>query len=124
MMKVSKPKKILVVDDDNDIRYLVQVLLTKMGHEVYQASNGAGALEILSEHIPHLVITDAVMPSINGYELLKRIKVRPETSGIPVIMLTAAKDEMDGLTFHPDGYLAKPFSLYEFWEKVGRFLSE
>jgi two-component system, OmpR family, phosphate regulon response regulator PhoB len=124
MMNVCEPKKILVVDDDNDIRYLVQVLLTKMGHEVYQASNGEGALEILSELIPHLVITDAVMPSMNGYELLKRLKVRPETSEIPVIMLTAAKDEIDGLTVHPDGYLAKPFSLFEFWEKVGRFLSE
>jgi len=123
-MKVCEPKKILVVDDDNDIRYLVQVLLNKMGHEVYQASNGAGALEILSEHIPHLVITDAVMPSMNGYELLKRIKVCPETSEIPVIMLTAAKDEIEGLTVHPDGYLTKPFSLFEFWEKVGRFLSE
>ena len=123
-MKVCEPKKILVVDDDNDIRYLVQVLLTKMGHEVYQASNGAAALEILSEQIPHLVITDAVMPSMNGYELLKRLKIRPETSEIPVIMLTAAKDKVDGLTVHPDSYLAKPFSLVEFWEKVGRFLSE
>jgi two-component system, OmpR family, phosphate regulon response regulator PhoB len=102
----------------------VQVLLTKMGHEVYQASNGEAALEILSELIPHLVITDAVMPSMNGYELLKRLKVRPETSEIPVIMLTAAKDKIDGLTVHPDSYLAKPFSLFEFWEKVGRFLSE
>jgi CheY-like chemotaxis protein len=124
MSKVSKPKKVLVVDDDNDIRYLVHVLLSKMGHEVYQASNGLSALEILSEHIPNLVITDAVMPSINGFELIKRLKVRPETSEIPVIMLTAAKEEMEELAVHPDAYLSKPFSIDEFLEKVGRFLSE
>jgi CheY-like chemotaxis protein len=108
---VESKKKILVVDDDADIRLFLAFSLKKSGYEVLQAANGAKALDLLKEHTPDLIITDAMMPVLNGYELIKAIKSEPAIREIPILMLTG-KDGEQAVeeNARPDAYMRKPFA--------------
>lgn len=103
--------KILVVDDEPRIRKLVRDFLTREGYEVLEAGDGAEALHVFNtQHDLNLIILDVMMPKMNGYEVLKKIR---ETSKIPIIMLTAKtseEDELQGFNLGVDEYIGKPFS--------------
>lgn len=103
--------KILVVDDEARLRKLVRDFLTREGYEVFEAGDGIEALEIFRrEEDLKLIILDIMMPRMDGYETLKKIR---ESSKIPVIMLTAKaseEDELQGFNLGVDEYIAKPFS--------------
>jgi two-component system alkaline phosphatase synthesis response regulator PhoP len=105
-------KKVLVVDDEKDILDLLRYNLQKEGYQVQTAANGAEALE-KAKAGPDLVILDLMMPVLDGFETCKRLKANPETSGIPVIFLTARPGEVDeilGLELGADDYIQKPIS--------------
>jgi len=109
-------KKILAVDDERHIVRLVQVNLQKEGFEVATASNGREALEKVAADKPDLVVLDVMMPEMDGFEALKKLKEDPETAGIPVIMLTAKAQDADvfrGWQSGADLYLTKPFNPQE-----------
>lgn len=110
---------ILVADDEKDIRDLIKISLEENGYTVLTAQNGKEAWDILSAQEVHLAILDVMMPVMDGFNLLRKIR---EHSTLPVIFLTARTDEMDkvlGLGLGADDYLAKPFSIAELVARVG-----
>ena len=111
--------KILIADDEADIRNLIKISLEENGYIVMEAKNGKEALDILMSEVIHLAILDVMMPVMDGFNLLRKIR---ECSTIPVIMLTARTDDMDkvlGLGLGADDYLSKPFSVSELIARVG-----
>ena len=110
---------ILVADDEKDIRDLIKISLEENGYTVLTAQNGKEAWDILRTQEVHLAILDVMMPVMDGFNLLRKIR---EHSTLPVIFLTARTDEMDkvlGLGLGADDYLAKPFSIAELVARVG-----
>ena len=113
-------KKILIVDDEEEIRNLIKDFLVKDNFEVYQASNGREALDKLSEkeRMFDLVILDIMMPGMDGLEVIKTIR---KTSNIPVIFLTSKNEEIDkvlGLEIGADDYITKPFNPREMVARI------
>jgi DNA-binding response OmpR family regulator len=110
--------RILVVDDEGDIRELLRELLGRAGHEVVEAPNGSEALKLFYSEQPDFVILDVQMPILDGWETLARIR---EVSDVPVLMLTARAEELDkvrGLRAGADDYLTKPFGRQELLARV------
>lgn len=113
--------KILVVDDEKNIRELVTFNLTKEGYKISEAEDGEQALEMLEIEQPNLVILDLMLPKIDGLEVCRKVKSNSKTMGIPIIMLTARADEIDkiiGLEMGADDYITKPFSTRELLARV------
>ncbi len=118
---------ILIVEDNHDMREFIHQLLHKKYKQVLLAHNGAEGLEILKEHGTdiHLIVSDVMMPEVDGLTMLKAIKGNPEWRGIPVVMLTALaaeRDKMTALTIGVDDYLTKPFSVPELLIRVQNLL--
>jgi len=116
---------ILVVDDEPDIRALVAINLCKAGYRVIEANSGEEALARVSQERPALVILDLMLPGLGGIDVCRRLRARPETEGIPVIMLTARTEEVDrveGFETGADDYVTKPFSVRELVLRVGALL--
>ncbi len=116
-------KRVLVVDDERHIVRLVQVNLERQGYEVLTAYDGVECLEKAKSQQPDLIILDVMMPRMDGFEALQRLKTDPETSHIPVIMLTARaqdRDVLQGYQYGADLYLTKPFSPMELLSLVRR----
>lgn len=106
------PKRILVIDDDDEIRATVSDYLKERGFETDQAATGRDGLESLARQRPDLVLLDVELPDMSGYEVCKRIREIPAVRYTPVIMLTAhnlEKEEVAGFTSGADDYVAKPF---------------
>jgi len=114
--------RLLVVDDDEDIRTLLRELLGRAGYQVDEAPDGRTALRCMFETPPELVILDVTMPGMDGYATLERIR---DLSDVPVIMLTARTQELErvrGLTSGADDYVAKPFGRQELLARVQALL--
>jgi DNA-binding response OmpR family regulator len=106
-------RKILVVDDDPDILRLLKAFLSSRGYEVLTAADGPGALESFAKDRPDLVLLDVMLPGMDGWEVLRRIR---ESGSTPVLMLTARDSKIDtiqGFTLGADDYITKPFDLME-----------
>lgn len=105
---------ILVVDDDEDCRLMVETILTNSDFKVETAANGLECLEKLETLKPALVVLDIMMPEMNGYEVVEQMKKKPELMNLPVMMLTAKatdEDVMEGYkTYAVDYYITKPFN--------------
>lgn len=102
--------KILIADDENRIRKLVNDFLSREGYEIIEANDGKEALDMFYEKNPDLVILDVMMPKFTGLEVCKEIR---EESSVPIIILTAKdteSDELSGFSFGADEYISKPFS--------------
>jgi DNA-binding response OmpR family regulator len=111
-------KRILVVDDEARMRRFVRMNLELEGFDVLEAENGLVALERVREDMPDLVLLDVMMPDLDGFETLERIR---RTSSVPVIMLTVKGDEEDrirGLDLGADDYVTKPFSPRELVSRI------
>jgi len=107
-------KRILVVDDEENTRRLMQIALTNAGFEVLQAENGLKALEIIQKEIPDAVIVDIVMPEMDGRSLLREIRKIPEVKDIPVV-ISSGKDEMKKYfeieNIKYESFLNKPYKI-------------
>jgi two-component system KDP operon response regulator KdpE len=118
-MSSDKTKyKILAVDDEKRMVRFIQLNLEQDGFQVITAYNGKEALEQVRTQLPDLVLLDIMMPDINGFEVLKKIR---EVSSVPVIMLTAKGEEDDriqGLELGADDYITKPFSPRELVSRI------
>jgi DNA-binding response OmpR family regulator len=119
---MSDAVRILVVDDDADIRLLLRELLERASFDVDEAESGRAALRSLHSSPPALVLLDVSMPDLDGYQTLERIR---DLSEVPVIMLTAHARELEkvrGLTAGADDYVAKPFGRQELLARVQALL--
>jgi DNA-binding response OmpR family regulator len=115
-------QRILVVDDDADVRGLVRTLLERAGATVREAGDGREALKIFFDARPDLVVLDVSMPILDGWETLERIR---DLSDVPVLMLTARDNELEkvrGLRAGADDYVTKPFGRQEFLARVTALL--
>ena len=115
-------EKILVIDDEDDIRLFVCTRLQRAGYETSEAPDGLEGLRRFYSDRPDLVVLDIAMPEMDGWQVLERIR---EVSSVPVLMLTAAAQERDkirGLTEGADDYVTKPFSGDEFLARVAAML--
>ncbi len=104
----SSPNKILVIDDDPDMRDLMTKSLLKEGYEVVTASSGEEGLSLAKEWHPAVITLDVLMPQVDGWKVLKSLKSDPQTREIPVIMLTMMSDKSMGLSLGATEYLTKP----------------
>jgi DNA-binding response OmpR family regulator len=114
--------RILVVDDEPDIRRLVGELLRRAGHDVVEAENGRAGLRALHASPPDLVVLDVSMPEMDGWQTLERIR---DLSDVPVLMLTARGNELErvrGLQAGADDYVTKPFGRQELVARVQALL--
>lgn len=122
---VTASQKILVVEDEPDIRKLIQYNLTQERFRVLEAEDGEQALKIIQRDKPNLIILDLMLPGLSGLELCKILRQRPDTTRVPILMLTAKAGEADkvvGLEMGADDYLAKPFSPREMVARVRAIL--
>jgi DNA-binding response OmpR family regulator len=121
------PKKILVVDDEPHIGYLVKMVLTRRGYDVVQALNGEGALARSREVIFDLYILDIAMPGINGIELCRQLRSLAHAANAPVVMLTARGDERvktEALQAGAIDFITKPFSPKALQKRVEEIIGE
>ena len=112
---MSTPR-ILVIEDDDAIATLIQYNLEKEGYDVGIAGDGEEGLVQTDERLPDLIVLDWMLPKVSGIEVCRRLRGRPETRNVPIIMLTARGEETDrvrGLDVGADDYLTKPFSVPE-----------
>jgi len=120
---MNNEDKILIVEDEEDSRFIYERLLTKNGYDIKTAENGDEALQIIDEYKPKIILADWTMPKLNGIELCNIIKNKEEYKLIYFILLTARtslRDRVEGLDTGADDYLVKPFNfeeLLEQWKK-------
>lgn len=120
--------KILVIDDDANIRELILVNLAAAGYEVKTASNGRDAIEKITMFLPALIVLDIMMPEIDGWEVCKFVRDDPGLEHIKIIMLTARGSERDKLVgkgiLKADDYLTKPFDIDDLIRTIRQQLHE
>lgn len=113
-MNDGKQKKILIVDDEKDLRNVINVILTECGYVSFLAENGKQGLELAKTVKPDLILCDIQMPLMNGFEFLNAVKMEPELSKIPFVFMTGVNvgqyDLRKGMNLGADDYLTKPFS--------------
>jgi len=120
----ARPPTVLVVDDEPNIRRLLEIHLTGAGYAVLTASDGIEALERVRECRPHLIVLDVMMPRLDGMHVLRTLKADPATVDIPVLMLTArggSDDMRHGWQDGADFYMPKPFNPEELRSVLDRF---
>ncbi len=123
MSKPPSTARILVVDDEENIRFLLRTALAHSGHDVLEAQDGRSAVSAIMKEHPDLVILDVMMPDFDGFEVLRRIRANGVET--PVIFLTARdsiSDQVSGLNNGADDYIVKPFSLEAVLARVNAHL--
>jgi DNA-binding response OmpR family regulator len=120
-------KHILVCDDDELLVDLLTYRLSTKGYKVSAARDGGQALERIAADKPDAVVLDAMMPVVDGFEVLRRIREQPATANLPVVMLSARKQERDivgALELGADDFVVKPFIPEELIARLARLLGE
>ena len=114
-------KKVLVIDDENDILLIIKSALHEEGYEVVTANNGYDGLALAEDASPDLIILDIMMPEMDGFEVLQQLKENEKTAQIPVVILTglSSKDKIrEALNKGIDYYIVKPFEYQDLVSKV------
>lgn len=117
--------RILVVEDEADLRQVVEFNLTQAGHEVVATESGKAALVLAAQRPPDLILLDIMLPDMSGLEVCRQLKNRPDTKEVLVMMLTARGEEIDrvvGFEIGADDYVVKPFSVRELTLRVAALL--
>ncbi|SFS10360.1 phosphate regulon transcriptional regulator PhoB [Yoonia litorea] len=118
---MSQQPHVLIVEDEDAQREVLAYNLEAEGFRVSKAENGEEALLIVDEDAPDVIVLDWMMPHLSGIEVCRRLKIRPETNKIPIIMLSARSEEIDkvrGLETGADDYVVKPYSVSELMARV------
>jgi two-component system, OmpR family, phosphate regulon response regulator PhoB len=115
------PSRILIAEDEPDIRDLLAFHLEREGFEVARAATGDDALGQVGASVPDLLLLDLMLPVVNGLDVCRRLRADPRTASLPIVMLTARGEELDrvlGLELGADDYIVKPFSPKEVVARV------
>lgn len=126
-MAKTKKKKILIVDDEEDIVNLLKIRLASKGFEVVAALNGKEALDKTKSERPDLLVLDVMMPPPNGFQVCHNLKNDPEFRNMPIILLTAKTTESDkfwGMESGADAYIPKPYNAEDLLEKINTLLKK
>jgi len=119
--------RVLIVEDDPDLVALARRWLERDGHAVQHAASGPAALEALAKDpLPHVVLLDVMLPKIDGFEVLRRIRADARTRALPVVMVTSFtrdKDAARGRELGANDYIAKPLMELDFLERVKRAIA-
>ncbi len=119
--------KVLIIEDDVDIRELIGFFMEKEGYEVFEASDGMAGLKLAKTHHPHIIILDLMLPLLDGINLAQMVKKSPEKYGNPkIIMLTAKtdiEDVLEGLEVGADDYMKKPFDPRELVLRIKKLVN-
>lgn len=121
MAKFTSAPTVLLVEDEPAQREILGYNLEAEGFRVVQADNGEDALLLVAEESPDIIILDWMMPKLSGIEVCRRLKISPETRGIPIIILSARSEEIDrirGLETGADDYVVKPYSVLELMSRA------
>jgi CheY-like chemotaxis protein len=127
-MTVGAGKLVLVVDDEEEIRKLLRRLLTQKGYRVVEADRGLLALRLVKEHVPDLILLDAMLPELHGFDIARRIKGSEKYGHIPVIMVSAVyrgwriAEDLKA-NYGVEAYIEKPFRIADVLETVGRLIA-
>ena len=120
-MAAAEVPTVLIVEDEPAQREVLAYNLEAEGFRVSKAENGEEALLLVKEDAPDLIVLDWMLPNVSGIEVCRRLKSRPETKGVPIIMLSARSEEVDrvrGLETGADDYVVKPYSIVELMARV------
>jgi DNA-binding response OmpR family regulator len=121
------PKTVLIVDDEPNIVVPLEFLMEQNGYLTLVAGSGEEALEVISKHVPDLVLLDIMLPGIDGYEVCEIIRLEPKWRNMKIIFLTAKGRDVDvakGMVLGADAYIIKPFSNAEIVENVTSLLND
>jgi DNA-binding response OmpR family regulator/nitrogen-specific signal transduction histidine kinase len=124
--KISLPdrKKILIIDDDDNIRRFLDFELTRAGYEIIEEFNGKEAINVINNTKPDLIILDILMPWINGYNILEKIRKGSKNSPIPVIILTVLEDKEKAMRLGANYFMNKPINKNILLKKIKQLLNE
>ena len=125
-MTAAAPDRILVADDDGDIRDLVVFKLTQAGYDVEAVEDGATALSSIEAQLPRLAILDVMMPGLSGIDVLRRVRADARLKDLEVILLTAKSRDIDvdaGFATGASDYVIKPFSPRELLHRVNALVA-
>lgn len=120
-MSPSEQPMVLVVEDEPAQREVLAYNLEAEGFRVARAENGEEALLLVDEGAPDVIVLDWMLPNVSGIEICRRLKMRPDTRGVPIIMLSARGEEVDrvrGLETGADDYVVKPYSVVELMARI------
>ena len=118
-------KRILIVDDEEDIRKMLKIRLEQEGFTIVQASDGDIGAKTAEQEVPDMTIMDIMMPNVDGYSCLKEVRSLPKTKDIPILMLSGKEEEKvrDLFAFQKiSGYIEKPFELDDLVMKIREIL--
>lgn len=122
----TAPKRVLIVEDEDNIAIALDYLISREGYEHSRHATGAGAVELIREQRPDLVLLDVMLPEVSGYEICQSVRMDPDLKGTKILMMTArgsAIERRKGLAMGADGFISKPFELKELRAEVRRILS-
>jgi len=123
----TPPRSVLVIDDERGFCDVVTVILESQGYQVHQAYDSQEAFGLLNETTPDLILTDLMMPNIDGFALIRRLRETPNWAEIPVVMVTAHSEpeiQESAMEAGAVGFISKPFSASELRNTVGAHFLE
>ena len=126
MSPETTPKRILIVEDEDNIAIALDYLMTREGYAQQRIATGAGALELIREQRPDLVLLDVMLPEVSGYEICQNVRLDPGLNDVKILMMTARGSAMErrkGLAMGADGFISKPFELKALRAEVRRILA-
>lgn len=126
-MNATTTKQLLIIDDDPNLVLLVQDYLELRGYGVITAKNGKDALKVLEKELPSLIICDVMMPEMDGYAFVKKVRENTQTSCLPILFLSAKgqiQDRVTGLSKGADVYMVKPFEPDELVAQIEASLNQ
>lgn len=118
---MSKKLKILAIDDENDVLLIISASLKAEGFEVLTASDGEEGLDIADKAHPDVILLDVMMPLMDGFEVLEKLRENPNTQQIPVVMLTGLSDKekiREAIDKGTQYYVVKPFDIHDLLSKI------
>lgn len=125
LLEIVPMADVLVVEDEADLRLVLEFNLSKAGHQVRLAASGAEGIRLAQERLPELVLLDLMLPDIGGFDVCRQIKESAKNSEVAVVMLTARGEEVDrvsGFEVGADDYVVKPFSVRELLLRIDAIL--
>ena len=117
--------RVMVIEDEDNIAFALDFLLTRDGHEHLRLATGGGAIEALRREKPDLVLLDVMLPEVSGYRIVQELRADPALRDVRVLLMTARGSVVErrkGLALGADGFIAKPFELAELRAEIARVL--